>query len=177
MACSICEAIQENRNILYRDEELVIMIPDFPASYGHLKIYPVEHFTILEQVPDKLVEKMFIIASKVSTLLFDAMQAQGTNILVQNGIAGGQTENHCGVDIVARKEGDGINLQWAPQKLSEEEMSTAVLKITEFTKKMGFEDEKPKPVVIDDQEEGDTETIFEDPDKENYLIKHLERIP
>ena len=173
MACQICEAINENKNILYKDEDIAIMIPNLPATFGHLKIYPVEHCTIIEQVPDKTVEKMFVTANKLSTLLFEAMNAQGTNILVQKGTAAGQTENHASIDIVARKEGDNINLQWAPLKLSEDEMSTALLKLTAFTKKMGFEEEKPEPVEIKDE----TEILSLTPEEENYLIKQLDRMP
>ncbi|MFH1506325.1 MAG: HIT domain-containing protein [archaeon] len=173
MSCPTCDEIKQNKNVLYKDKDIAIVIPELPASFGHLKIYPVDHFTIIEQVPDKLVEKMFITANKISTILFETMNAQGSNILVQNGTAAGQTENHFSIDIVARKEGDNINLQWTPLKLSDDDMATALLKLEEHSKKIGFEDEKPETVEI--QEE--SEIISDLHEEDNYQLKQLERIP
>ena len=103
--------------------------------------------------------------------VFEILQAKGTNILIQNGVAAGQKTNHFMVHIIARKENDGLDFQWQSKQLNEEEMSTIELKLKEGTKGIGnFEKEEKKPVKIDKE--------IERIDKEeNYLIKQLNRIP
>jgi hypothetical protein len=63
--------------------------------------------------------------------------AHGTNIFITNGVSAGQTIAHFAINVIPRKEGDNINLQWKPKQLSEEEMSTVELKIKENTRNIG----------------------------------------
>ena len=123
-------------------------------------------------MPDAEVGKLFQAANKVSTAIFESLGAQGTNIFVANGLPAGQTVAHFTINVIPRKENDGINLQWQPRQLSEEEMSTVELKLKEQTKNMGhFEKEKKaqkieaqKPVVLSD-------------DEEEYFSRQLRRLP
>jgi len=89
-------------------------------------------------------------------------------ILIQNGIDGQQTEAHFSINIIPRKEGDGLNLSWTPKKISEEEISDVVLKISDSMNK------KEEPVL---KKEVSSEEVTEGPPKENYMIKQLRRIP
>ena len=76
------------------------------------------------------------------------------------------------INIIPRKENDGINLQWQPKQLSEEEVSTIELKMKEeiSNTKVG---ESPK-IKQEKKAEPIPEKIS---DEENYLIKQLRRIP
>ena len=89
------------------------------------------------------------------------MGAQGTNIFVSNGVSAGQSVAHFTVNVIPRKEGDNVNLEWKPIQLSEEEMSTAELKIKEVTKDMGAEKQEKRESL--------------DADEENYLWKSVNR--
>ena len=142
------------------------------ANPGHSFVIPKQHIPILEQAPPHLVGKLFNIANKISSAIFDTLKVQGTNIFVANGIPAGQKVAHLMINIIPRKENDGINLQWQPRQLSEEEMSTIELKIKEEVGSIGVgeapkvtKQEKPKPVS--------NEISGED----NYLVKQLRRIP
>ena len=125
-----------------------------------------------EPVPDKEVGRLFQVSNKISTAIFESLGVQGTNIFVANGIPAGQTVAHFTINVIPRRENDGINLQWQPKQLSEEEMSTIELKLKEQTKNIGhFEKEEkkaktqaPKPLLLSDEEE-------------EYFARQMRRLP
>jgi len=151
--CNICTFIKNKRNLLYEDELVYAMLPEKPITLGHIFVVPKKHYPIIEQVPDYEIAPLFKIANKLSSVLFETLKIQGTNMIIQNGIAAGQKHAHFIINIIPRKENDNLKLEWKPKQLSEEEMSTAELKLKDQTHNIGG--------FI----------------KENYLIKQLHRIP
>ncbi|MBW2969246.1 HIT family protein [Candidatus Woesearchaeota archaeon] len=173
MTCEICEQIKSRRGLLYEDENIAAILAEKPATVGHVYIVSKKHHSILEQVPDKIIGQMFAKANKISMACFESLGVQGTNMLIQNGIPAGQHHNHCVLHVIPRKEGDGLNLSWEPKKITEDEMSTAEIKIKEQTGQVGiFEKEPEKPVKIEKPKEIKTKEKEED-----YRIKQIERIP
>ncbi len=173
MSCVICETVEKKQGMLFEDEHLAVLLAPQPAVGGHILLVPKKHAAILEQVPDFVIGKMFDKANKVSMAVFEALGAEGTNIISNNGIAAGQTTNHFTINVLPRRENDGLDFNWKTKQLSEEEMSTIELKLKEETKNVGaFEKEKEKPKVIEKPKE-----IKADEDEENYLLKQLERLP
>ncbi len=173
MNCAVCELVEKKQGLIFEDEQIAMLLAPKPATAGHLILVPKQHAAILEQVPDSVIGKLLDKANKASIAVFEALGAQGTNIIVHNGIAAGQTTNHATLNILPRRENDGLNLAWQPQQLSEEEMSTVELKLKEETKNIGaFEKEKPKPKELPKPQE-----IKEEDEEENYLLKQLKRLP
>ncbi|HZX44692.1 MAG TPA: HIT domain-containing protein [Candidatus Nanoarchaeia archaeon] len=167
--CVICDIVQARipSKKIYEDEEVIAVLDYNGANPGHSFIIPKDHFPILEQVPANLVGKIFNVANKVSSAIFDTLKVEGTNIFVANGIPAGQKVAHFMVSVIPRKEGDGLNLNWQPRQLSEEEMSTIELKMKEEIGSIGLPQE-PKPA------QQEVKHIFSE---ENYLAKQLRRIP
>ena len=80
------------------------------------------------------------------------------------------------INIIPRQENDGINLQWKPKQLTEEEMSTVELKLKEQIKNVGVgkieKTETPKTASEK------TETVsISDGDEDDYISKQIRRIP
>ncbi|HII30038.1 hypothetical protein COT48_01445 [Candidatus Woesearchaeota archaeon CG08_land_8_20_14_0_20_47_9] len=170
--CGICDIAESDKLKLFEDENLIIALAPRPAAPGHLMVFPKKHVTILEQVPDYIASWMLQLANKASMALFEGMNAEGTNILLQNGTAAGQSKPHCTLHIIPRRQGDAINTNWQPKQLDEEEMSTVELKLKEEAKNIGaFEEEPQKPIELEDK------AAKIRGDEENYLIKQIERIP
>jgi histidine triad (HIT) family protein len=173
MNCAICDLVKAKQGLLFEDEQMAIVLAPKPATAGHIWLVPKQHAAILEQIPDFVIGKLFDKANKVSIAVFETLGAEGTNILVNNGIAAGQTTNHCIVNVLPRRENDGLNFQWQTKQLSEEEMSTIELKLKDECKNIGaFEKEKPKP-----KETPKPEEVKAAQDEVNYLIEQLKRIP
>ena len=166
MTCEICELIKDKKaKRIFSDELIEIVMSPKPASLGHILIYPKEHKTILEQVPDNIVSHIFNAANKLSAVLFEALGEEGTNIIIQNGLDAGQTIPHFSINIIPRKENDGINFEWKPQSISDPVMD-------EVTSKLSSSISGIKEKVAEDK----VEEIKEE-EITNYMIKQLERIP
>ena len=171
--CKICVMSEKGElKKIYEDAKVIVALAPEPVSDGHVLVMPKKHYPIIEQIPDYDIAYMFDIANKISISLFEALQVQGTNIFVENGIAAGQKYSHFMIHIIPRMPNDGINLEWAPKQLTEEEMSTIELKVKEQIGVVGnFEEEKKEAVKVDKERETMTS------DEENYLIKSLRKIP
>jgi histidine triad (HIT) family protein len=171
--CVLCQIIDGTipSKKIYEDDDILAILDFNGANPGHSFVIPKQHIPILEQVPSHLVGKLFNIANKISSTLFDVLKVQGTNIFVANGVPAGQKVAHFMVNIIPRKENDGINIQWPAKQLSEEEMSTIELKIKDGIGGVGFETpEKPTK----QEKEPVSESISEE---DNYMVKQLRRIP
>ncbi|MBI2656262.1 HIT family protein [Candidatus Woesearchaeota archaeon] len=162
-SCIVCQIVSNNipSKKVYEDELVMAVLDVNGSNAGHCFVIPKSHYAIIEQVPDIEIGRLFQVSNKISSAIFESLGAQGTNIFVANGIPAGQTVAHFTINVIPRKENDGINLQWQPKQLSEEEMSTVELKLKEQTKNIGhFEKEErkpriqaPKPVIMSDEEE------------------------
>ena len=174
MTCVLCNELKSGKNKIYEDKKVCAVINPKPASPGHIILFPKKHYQIFEQIPDFEVSHLFEIANKLSTAVFESLKVQGTNIMIQNGVSAGQSIPHVCLHIIPRNENDGINFQWQPKQLNEEEMSTVELTLKEETKNIGsFEKEEVKKSI---KIEKKTEKIKESKE-ENYLIKQLDKIP
>ena len=160
--------------MIYEDESLIAMLSSTPATLGHIVVAPKQHAPIIEMVPDWIVGDLFTVANTMSTAVFEGLKAQGTNILVQNGIPAGQSVPHAHLSVIPRRENDGLPLMWQPRPIGPEELAQLETKLKDESKNIGpFQKSKPKPV-----EEKKPEPIREEqPGEENYQLRQLRRIP
>lgn len=174
--CTICQIAQKKTDakMIYEDDSLFAILHPKPASAGHVVLMPKEHYPILENLPNNLINHMFNIASKISSSIFDSLNVHGTNIFVQNGIPAGQSVPHITIHIIPRTENDNMNLMWQPKQIGEEEMSTVELKIKEQTSSITVQEEGDKPKAVEGKA---PEDIKQTDGEENYLLKQLRRIP
>ena len=183
MTCKICSIINNEETLkivkVYQDDTAIAVLSKKPASLCHVIIFPRNHYTIIEQVPDNEIAHLFAIANNISRAMFESLNIQGTNIFVQNGVSAGQDDAHFSIHIIARTENDNVNLSWEPKTLNQEEMSTIELSYKNFTEGTVFSKEeggvasKPK---IEKAKEG-PEEMSDNDEEENYMIKYFNRTP
>lgn len=175
--CPLCQAVQGKSKFekIYEDKKVIAAMHPKPASLGHVIVFPKTHYQIFEQIPDYEAASIFNLINKLSTAIFEATQAKGTNVIIQNGVAAGQEIPHVRIHIIPREENDNLDFQWQPKQLNEEQMSTVELKLKEGSENIGsFEtEEKKAPVKVEKK----SEKLKESENGENYLIKQLQRIP
>jgi len=174
--CDYCEIAKKKikAEVVYEDDKVIAVVKDLATALGQICVLPKEHYTILELVPNEVVDHLFRIVNKLSMAIFESLGVQGTNIIVNNGTAAGQEVPHFCVEIIPRKEGDGLNFEWKPKQLMEEEMDTAFLMLKEEGDKIIITKEEKKEKVFHDEK---TEMIVEKEGEENYLLKQLRRLP
>jgi histidine triad (HIT) family protein len=175
-SCLLCQIVEGKipSKKIYEDNLVLAVLDVNGANPGHCFVLPKNHYPIIEQVPDNELAKLGNIANKVSSAIFENLGAQGTNLFITNGVPAGQTVAHFMIHVIPRTEKDGINLQWHPKQLTQEEMSTIELKIKDQTKNIGhFETEEeertakqPEPITTAGHSE-----------EEDYFSRQLERIP
>ena len=170
--CVICEIMEGKvpARKIYEDDEIMAFLDVNGATQGHTFLAPKKHYPIFEQVPDHIVAQLFELSNKISTALFESLKVQGTNVFVANGVSAGQSVAHFTINIIPRTEGDGVNLQWQPRQLSEEEMSTVEIKVKEGAKHLGGFGEEEQGV---EQVQGEVKKISSDED--NYLWRSVNK--
>lgn len=161
---------------IYEDDNIVAMLDPKPAATGHVIVVPRESHPIIELTPDEVLAKMFHVANKISTAMFEELGCTGTNLLISNGIPAGQAIPHLALNVIPRKEGDGIGLTWETKQLSEEEMSAVEMKMKEQTDEVGKEQDAPAMPVQTQEPSAPTPEKPSEPEEDNRLDR-LDRIP
>ncbi len=172
--CVVCQIIANKvpSKKVYEDDLILAVLDVNGANPGHCFVMPKNHYPIIEQVPDAQIGKLFTVSNRISSAIFESLGAKGTNIFVANGVPAGQTVAHFTINIIPRKENDGINLQWQPRQLSEEEMSTVELRLKEQTKNIGHFEKEAKPAKMHAQK-----PAFLPEGEEEYFTRQMRRIP
>ena len=172
-SCVVCQIIGNNvpSKKVYEDDLVMAVLDVNGANPGHCFVMPKNHYAIIEQVPDIEIGRLFQVSNKISSAIFESLGVHGTNIFVANGIPAGQTVAHFTINVIPRKENDGINLQWQPKQLSEEEMSTVELKLKEQTKHIAVEKEEKKPRMHAPKQVAISE------EEEEYFERQMRRLP
>jgi histidine triad (HIT) family protein len=173
MNCTECELIQKRKNIIYEDAAVVALLAEKPAVAGHIIVIPREHQPIIERVSDEVFARMFSVANKVAAVCFDVLQAHGTNMLINNGVAAGQKSTHTQIHVIPRRENDGLKIHWQSSKANEEELNATQMALQEELEKPKEEKKEEKK---EEQPKEEKEDVITD-DEDNYLLKQLERIP
>ena len=190
MNCIICSIAQKHvaAKIVYEDSVCIAYIPSDAATVGNLHITPKQHFQTLEEIPDDLAAHFFYVASYAASAVYEGLGSHGTNIICNNG-AGASSNQHIIIDVIPRKENDGLSFLWEPKKLAPSNFNGALKKIKDKTDYIGIKKEKRAvqqsvpassisqqlPSVPIGQEKQQPEVVSKD--EENYMIKHLYRIP
>jgi histidine triad (HIT) family protein len=116
--CHIISGKVQSKKI-YDDVKVSAILDINPANPGHILLMPKEHYAIMPQVPDEVLDHMAVVIKRLSHIALQALGVKGVNILIQNGIAAGQKAQHFMVHIIPRKQGDGLNLALDKKSMSD----------------------------------------------------------
>jgi histidine triad (HIT) family protein len=123
--CIFCKIIAKEiqSKIVFEDEQVLCILDINPAAPGHVLVIPKEHFALLPQIPEPLVNKLFLVAQHVSNAMLRSLNVQGTTIFIANGAVAGQRSPHFLFHIIPREEGDSLlsvpHLEITPQQAQE----------------------------------------------------------
>lgn len=106
---------------LYEDDDFRVILDVNPAAKGHALILPKKHAANLFEMPDEMAGKAFVLAKKIAATLQEGLQADGMNVLQNNGEAAGQTVFHFHMHMIPRYEGDSVNVGWQPGELTDKD--------------------------------------------------------
>lgn len=147
MECIICDKKFE-KNVLFENNRIIIMLAVEPAVNGHIKIFSKDHYTIIEQTPDEIINAMIAASNKISMILFEVLKVHGTNIIINNGVPAGQKIPHISVDVLPRRTDDNLKLDWTLKQATPDALDSMHRIIEE-----GMRTPMPQTVVIKEPEQ------------------------
>ena len=108
--CIFCKIIAGEipSNKVYEDESVLAFLDIAPLSQGHTLLIPKEHVARLDELSP---EACCSVAAKLPALgraVSKAVDAQGYNVLNNNGPAAGQLVEHMHFHIIPRRADDGV---------------------------------------------------------------------
>ncbi len=105
---------------VFENDNFRVILDAAPANNGHCLILPKNHADNLFEMSDDMLAEAHIISKKVAAAVKSAMNADGINIIQNNGAAAGQSVNHYHVHIVPRFTGDNVVLNTSGSGLTPE---------------------------------------------------------
>ena len=115
-ACIFCRIIQGEIPCtkIFENDQVLAFLDINPWSEGHSLLVPKGHFYRLEQCPASVISDLVQQLPPLARAITRSVQADGYNLLNNNGRSAGQLVDHVHFHIIPRKMGDGI-IRHAPQ--------------------------------------------------------------
>ena len=73
---------------IYEDEMFRVILDLSPATKGHALILPKKHMANIFEMDEETAEKIFVLASRISKAMKEALNCDGLNIIQNNGEIG-----------------------------------------------------------------------------------------
>ncbi len=114
---------------LYEDEAILAFLDISPISDGHTLVIPKTHCSKVHQCDPEVLAKVASHLGRIAGAVAEAMDADGYNLLCNNGKAAGQAVDHVHFHIIPRKTGDGVFTQWPAYRYEEGRIAEIAEKI------------------------------------------------
>jgi histidine triad (HIT) family protein len=108
---------------VYEDDEFVVILDKYPASYGHLLVVSKEHFVNILDAPLEKSVKSFEIATRFAKA-WRELGAPAVNVVTNAGREAGQMVFHMHIHVIPRW---GDNLIWHGKEELREEVAREVV--------------------------------------------------
>jgi ATP adenylyltransferase len=111
-ACVFCTVFDgkesdQDRYILYKDIDVVVLLNLYPYNAGHLLIVPQKHVPELYELSDMILSKMMKLSAISTQVVKQALACEASNFGANLGkIAGGGIPEHVHLHVVPRFLGD-----------------------------------------------------------------------
>ena len=122
--CIFCKiaAGQIPVNKLYESENFIAFLDISPANKGHALIVPKKHSQSFTELNAQQAKEFGELQLKLAKAVMKVTQAQGFNLLLNDGRAAGQEVMHTHMHIMPRFETDDFKFRWTHKKYDEGEM-------------------------------------------------------
>ena len=101
---------------VYEDEAVLAFLDIAPISDGHTLVIPKQHCTQVHECPPEMLAEVASRLGKIAEAAVAAVNADGYNVLSNNGKAAGQVVDHLHFHIVPRKVGDSVFTEWPARR-------------------------------------------------------------
>lgn len=169
--CIFCQIIGGKLGTIkiYEDSDIIAVLDIYPASLGHMLVMPREHYESIEEVPDALLNKIFLFIKGIVPSFLKITKAKALNIFIAQGETAGQFVKHFSVNLIPRHEKDKIAFAWNKLKVAKEELEV-------LGEKLRKEAAKEIESKIEAEREKETKERREKEESEaEKIMKHVKR--
>ena len=116
---------------VYEDELCIASLDINPAAPGHTLIIPkAHHQDLTDNMDETLLGHLFSVAAIIGRRGKERLNADGFNVIQNNGTAAGQSVMHFHVHVIPRYENDGIFEFWKPTSPDAKELAVVAEKLS-----------------------------------------------
>ncbi len=108
MNCIFCDIVGKKveAEILFENDNIISFLDIRPVNFGHALVIPKSHYKNFLSVPVNELDELIELTQYLSKYIKEVLNADGFNIIVNNGAAAGQTVYHFHFHIIPRFEKD-----------------------------------------------------------------------
>ena len=113
-ACVFCKIIRgeiPSARVLETDHAVAFLDIN-PVIQGHVLLVPKAHHSTLADLPDDLAAEAARLVPRLARAIRQATGADGLNLIVNNGLAAGQTVDHGHWHLIPRFIDDPVDWPW-----------------------------------------------------------------
>jgi histidine triad (HIT) family protein len=97
---------------VYEDDVVLAFLDINPISDGHTLVIPKKKYERMDDCPAEFLGQLCSRLGRIAQAVVAAMDAEGYNVLCNNGRAAGQLIDYVHFHIIPRKSGDGVLAKW-----------------------------------------------------------------
>lgn len=108
--CIFCKIVKGEIDSakIYEDEDVFVFLDIKPFTKGHCLVIPRQHFENIFDIDENILQKITVVAKKISKKIRDTLHADGIRLSQSNGKTAGQEIMHFHLHIIPRYESDDI---------------------------------------------------------------------
>jgi len=131
--CVFCKIIAGQIPCLkiYENDHVLAFLDVGPVSDGHTLLVPKQHCTRIDQASDGVMIEIAKVLPAIAGGVRRAMDAEGYNVLCNNGHSAGQIVDHMHFHIIPRNPDDGVFNRWPSYQYPETKPEGIAAKIRE----------------------------------------------
>ena len=124
---------------VHDDHDVMAFLDINPANPGHVLVVQKKHATDITTADEKDLEKTIAVVKKIALKQKEKLNAEGVNVIQNNGHAAGQLVAHIHFHVIPRYAGDGVMIKYPRASVSGEEMEEIRKKLSEEPARKDFE--------------------------------------
>ena len=131
MNCIFCNIVEHKAHseILYESENVLSFLDINPVNFGHTLVITKKHYGDFISVPKNELAHVIKAVQTIAGVIKTKLNCDGFNIVINNGIAAGQTVKHFHFHIIPRFHNDDFRFKLNLKKYSDNLMKEYADKI------------------------------------------------
>jgi histidine triad (HIT) family protein len=114
---------------VYEDEAVLAFLDVGPISDGHTLVIPKQHCMRIHECDPEVLAEVASRLGRIAEAVVEAIDADGYNVLCNNGAAAGQVVDHLHFHVIPRKTGDRVLTEWPSYRYRKGQMEEIAAKI------------------------------------------------